>query len=76
MITCFNDYGFGTMQLPLTFSALQTKSDTCVNGVDPDETARNEPSHQDLQCLQLYCFFFLSLTETFICNSGHVQFKR
>ena len=32
----------------LTLSALQTKPDTCANSVDPDETARNEPSHQDL----------------------------
>ena len=26
-----------------------------ANSVDPDETAHNEPSHQDLRCL-LLCF--------------------
>ena len=32
----------------LTFSAQQTKPNICANSVDPDETARNEPSHQEL----------------------------
>ena len=27
-----------------------------ANHVDPDETAHDEPSHQDLQCLQKRCF--------------------
>ena len=26
--------------------------DVYVNSADPDETAHNEPSHQDLHCLQ------------------------
>ena len=30
-----------------TLSALQTKTDTCANSIDPDETARDEPSHQE-----------------------------
>ena len=30
---------------------------TCANDVDPDETAHNEPSHQDPHCLQ-FCFEF------------------
>ena len=34
--------------LHLTLSAWQIKTDTYVNSVDPDEMARNEPSHQDL----------------------------
>ena len=34
-----------------TLSALQTKTDNFANSVDPDETAHNEPSHQDLHCL-------------------------
>ena len=25
-----------------------------ANSVDPDETARNEPSHRDLHCLRRY----------------------
>ena len=29
--------------------------DTYANSVDPDETARNEPSHQDIYCLP-FCF--------------------
>ena len=33
------------------------KSKTMVNSVDPDETARNEPSHLDLHCLHRYCFW-------------------
>ena len=40
--------------LVLTLSACQTKTDTCANSIDPDETARNEPSHQDLHCLPLF----------------------
>ena len=37
----------------LTFSAVETKTDTCVNSVDQDKTSRKEPSHQDLNCLPL-----------------------
>ena len=33
----------------------QTKTNTCANSVDPVETARNEPSHQDLRCFP--CWF-------------------
>ena len=39
----------------LTLLALQTKTGTCANIVDPDETARNKPSHQDIHCLP-FCF--------------------
>ncbi len=28
-----------------------------ANSVDPDETARNKPSHQDLHCLQVLFIF-------------------
>ena len=41
-----------------TFSALNMETDTCASSVDPDETARNEPSHQDLPCLPFFFFFF------------------
>ena len=37
----------------LTLSARQTKTIICENSVDSDETARNQPSHQDLNCLPL-----------------------
>ena len=46
----------------LTFSALQTKTDTCANSVDPDEMAHNEPSHQGLHYL-LFCFWLLTETQ-------------
>ena len=39
---------------------MQTKTDTCANSVDPDKTAHNEPSHQDLHCLP-FCLFFCLL---------------
>ena len=33
------------------------KNNVFANSVDSDETAQNEPSHQDLHCL-LFCFHF------------------
>ena len=36
----------------LTLSDLQAKICIFANSVDPDEMAHNEPSHQDLHCLQ------------------------
>ena len=56
----------------LTLPSQQTDRDTFVNGADPDETARNEPSHQDLHCLQL-CYWFL--TEIPFRNNECVQIK-
>ena len=44
----------------LTLSALQTKSDTCANSVDPDERAHYEPSHQGLHLLAIL-FLILDL---------------
>ena len=35
----------------LTHKAPNTTIAEFANTVDPDETAHNEPSHQDLQCL-------------------------
>ena len=35
-------------------SALQTKTNTFANSIDQDETARNEPFHQDLNCLPFF----------------------
>ena len=32
-----------------------------ANSVDPDETARNEPSHLDLLCLHRYLFLSAEL---------------
>ena len=42
-----------------TLSSLQTNSDIIPNSTDPDKTAHNEPSHQDLQSLQL-CYWLLT----------------
>ena len=37
-----------------------------ANSVDPDETARNEPSHLDLHCLQMY-------VSVFVCRDERVE---
>ena len=61
--------------ITLTLSIWQTKIDTSVpvqKRVNPDETARDEPSHQDLHFLP---FRFWFLTETPICTSGRVQIQ-
>ena len=38
-------------------------SKTRANSVDPDEVAHDEPSHQDLRCLQIQLFLSLVLKE-------------
>ena len=58
---------------PVCFFSQAEQTSTCANSVDPDETARHEPSHQDLQCLSF--FFFRFLTETPVYISGQVQFQ-
>ena len=45
-----------------------------ANSIDADETARNEPSHQDLHCLP-FSFWLLMGTFVHLCNSGHVQIQ-
>ena len=40
--------------------------------VDPDETARNEPSHKDLHCLLFDSRFLISIL---ICDNGYVQIQ-
>ena len=40
-------------------SSLQTSSDTFANSADPDETARDEPSYQDIHDLPFCLIFFL-----------------
>ena len=57
----------------LTLSVLQTKTDTCANSVDPDETACNKLSHQDLHCLPSYYLFWTEIPK--ICISGHVKIR-
>ena len=47
----------------LTLSSQQSNTYTFGNSADPDEMALNEPSHQDLYCLQ-FCYSFLTETET------------
>ena len=46
-----------SLSIWLTLSASQTKPDTSSNSIDPDETAHNESSHQDLHCLQFWFDF-------------------
>ena len=53
----------------ITLSARQTKTNLYANSADPDETSRNEPSHQDLHCLPFGSRF---LTDFPICNNGGV----
>ena len=49
----------GNILYSLTPSSLQTNVHIFKNSADPDETARNKPSHQDLQCLPI-CYWFLT----------------
>ena len=49
----------------LILSSLQINMDIFANSVDPDERARNEPSHQDLHYLPFYhCFLIKSIFAT------------
>ena len=57
----------------LIHSDLQITTDTFANSADPDETARNGPSHLDLHCLP-FCYWILTGTPT--CNNGYVQIQR
>ena len=57
----------------LTLLVMQTKTYTFANSTDLLETARNEPSHQDLHYLPF--FLLLILNDTPICNSGHVRIQ-
>ncbi len=45
------------INLQLTLSTLKTSLPVCTNSVDPDEPARNKPSHQDLHRLQVILSF-------------------
>ena len=45
---------------------------TFTHSADPEETAHNEQSHQDLHCLT---FWFWFLNQTPVCNNGCVQSK-
>ena len=51
---------------------LSGQNRSCANSVDPDETVRYGPSHQNLHCLP-FCFWFK--TESPICISGLVQIQ-
>ena len=45
------------------------------NSVDPDETARHEPSHLDLHCLQMYLFLSIGLKELKGQSSYNAEMK-
>ena len=55
-------------------SVRQTKTDTCANSVDLDETARNEPSHLDLLCLPfLFEFRLKPYFHQWICPNSRLE---
>ena len=37
--------------------SLQSSTNTFANSADPDKTAHNEPSHQDLHCLLFWIYY-------------------
>ena len=41
-----------------------------ANSVDPDETARDEPSHQDLNCLQRNLYWSVGIKVLSLSSSG------
>ena len=51
----------------------------CANSVDPDETARHEPSHLDLHCFHFVFYFKLkplfASVDMFEFNIGGVHFR-
>ena len=57
---------------PVRLFSQAEQTSTCANSVDPDETARHEPSHLDIHRLS---FSFRFLTETPIYISGQVQIQ-
>ena len=57
LATVFNSMSFLFFVLffPLLQLGMSVKNQNILaNSVNPDETAQNEPSHQDLHCLQRY----------------------
>ena len=70
---CDNQVRVTGKTLTFNLSTLQTNTETYANSADPDETARNEPSHQDLHCLP---FCFSVYTETPLFNEGPAQIQR
>ena len=50
------------VEIHLTNKAPNTTIADFANTVDPDETAHNEPSHLDLQCLPS-CFLFFNIIQ-------------
>ena len=55
------------------------ESESIANSVDPDETAHNEPSHQDLHCLPsrylFYCAFDIFRKVVFLLGALHRRSK-
>ena len=47
-----------------------------TNSVDPDETARYEPSHLDIQCLHRYMYLFLSAGVRELMNETDVYVSK
>ena len=66
-------FGISKFWEGLTYSSLQTNTDTFANSADPDEMAYNELSHWDLHC---FSFCYLFLTKTPICDNGCTWIQR
>ena len=61
MVTMVNSYQCSSYTEILYFSFKPLIKIRMVNSVDPDETARDEPSYLDLHCLHMYCFWSAGL---------------
>ena len=61
-----------TKAAPLILLYMHTFTHSFANTVDPDETARDEPSHKDLHCLPFYYWF---LTEPLFATTGVYKFR-
>ena len=64
-LTCISN-GLRKLARVLTCKVPNTTIAEFANTVDPDETAHNEPSHLDLQCLPSSLLIFQH-------NSGYIQ---
>ena len=56
----------------LISSTQDTNTDVCANSVDPDETARNEPSHQELHCFP-FCLHRNTYFQQWTCPNSKME---
>ena len=72
-----NDFMRTTYGYFLTFSAWQSKTATCANNLDPDETAYNEPSSQILHRLPFCLYIYINnfRLKTLFASIDIIKFK-